>query len=110
MMTGKWKKRWKHCTISQTRDPRINRPRIDLYEANRFSDYKKEIFDKCRIYLFDSYVKKVIMMLETWGVELARGIGLFFLNPLVYWEFILVILVGYKRIHAERLNFGVKLY
>src|SRR5699024_9609974 len=37
-------------------------------------------------------------------------IGMFFLNQFVYWSFILVMLVCCKLIHAERLNFGVKLY
>ncbi|WP_156288336.1 PDZ domain-containing protein [Oceanobacillus salinisoli] len=49
-------------------------------------------------------------MVEIWLLEALKGIGRFFLNPLVYWSVILVIAVGYKRIKEERLNFGFKVF
>lgn len=45
-----------------------------------------------------------------WLFEIVKGIGRFFLNPLVYWSILLVIFAGYKRIKQERLHFGVKVY
>ncbi|HLR62377.1 MAG TPA: PDZ domain-containing protein [Lentibacillus sp.] len=49
-------------------------------------------------------------MVQTWLMELANGIGRFFLNPLVYWAIILSIVVGYKRIRKERNHFGLKIF
>lgn len=49
-------------------------------------------------------------MVETWLLELAKGIGRLFLNPLFYWTIILVLLAGYKRIKKERRDFGVKVF
>ncbi|WP_164216639.1 PDZ domain-containing protein [Virgibacillus sp. YIM 98842] len=49
-------------------------------------------------------------MLEAWLLELAKGIGKFFLNPLLYWAVILVIWTGWQRIRKERYNFGIKVY
>lgn len=49
-------------------------------------------------------------MVQTWLMELANGIGGFFLNPLVYWAIILSIVVGYKRIRKERNHFGLKIF
>lgn len=49
-------------------------------------------------------------MAEAWLIELTKGIGRIFLNPVFYWGFILVLLAGYKRIHSERMNFGFKLF
>ncbi|WP_240508051.1 PDZ domain-containing protein [Virgibacillus indicus] len=48
--------------------------------------------------------------MDTWFIELAKGIGRVFLNPLLYWALILVIFAGYKRIKRERKNFGVKVF
>ncbi|WP_229683059.1 PDZ domain-containing protein [Virgibacillus oceani] len=48
--------------------------------------------------------------METWLIELANGIGKMFLNPLLYWAIILVVLVGAKRIKNERNNFGLKVF
>src|SRR5699024_2486940 len=47
-------------------------------------------------------------MVESWLTELLKGIGKVFLNPLLYWSFILI--VGYKRIRQERKQFGVKIF
>ncbi|QKY71679.1 PDZ domain-containing protein [Lentibacillus sp. CBA3610] len=49
-------------------------------------------------------------MAESWFMELANGLGRFFLNPLVYWAVILLIAVGYKRIKMERKQFGLKIF
>lgn len=49
-------------------------------------------------------------MIAAWLIELATAIGKLFFNPLLYWSIILVLVVGYKRIKAERKNFGLKVY
>ncbi|MGM8366077.1 PDZ domain-containing protein [Virgibacillus sp. W0181] len=48
--------------------------------------------------------------MEAWLVEMAKGIGKFFLNPLLYWGVILVVIAGYKRVKLERKNFGYKIF
>src|SRR5690625_420548 len=50
------------------------------------------------------------MMVESWLFELMKGIGRVFLNTLLYWSFLLILFVGYKRIQRERNNFGVKIF
>lgn len=52
----------------------------------------------------------MIIMVESWLIELLKGIGKVFLNPLLYWSFILIMIVGYKRIRQERNQFGVKIF
>lgn len=52
----------------------------------------------------------MIKLVESWLIELVKGIGKFFLNPLAYWSVILIFLVGYKRIKEERRQFGFKLF
>lgn len=42
--------------------------------------------------------------------ELLNGIGKFFLNPLLYWTILLVLLSGIRRIKHERENFGIKIH
>ncbi|GGN53736.1 PDZ domain-containing protein [Oceanobacillus indicireducens] len=49
-------------------------------------------------------------MVELWFQEFGVGILKLFLNPLLYWIFILIFLVGYKRIKMEREQFGVKVF
>ncbi|TRM13133.1 PDZ domain-containing protein [Lentibacillus cibarius] len=49
-------------------------------------------------------------MVETWLTELWRGIGRFFVNPLVYWTVILIVFAGVRRIRKERKDFGLKLF
>lgn len=49
-------------------------------------------------------------MAQSWLIELGNGVGRFFLNPLLYWTIILSILIGYKRIKAERQQFGLKIF
>lgn len=48
--------------------------------------------------------------MEAWLIESAKAVGRFFLNPLLYWSFILVVLSGYQRIKRERANFGTKIF
>ncbi|AXI10001.1 PDZ domain-containing protein [Oceanobacillus zhaokaii] len=49
-------------------------------------------------------------MVEIWLIELLKGIGKVFLNPLIYWSLVLLFFAGYFRIKSERLNFGVKVF
>lgn len=49
-------------------------------------------------------------MLTNWLIELAKGIGTVFLNPLLYWAILLLFVVGYRRIQQERVNFGFKIF
>ncbi|RDW16533.1 PDZ domain-containing protein [Oceanobacillus arenosus] len=49
-------------------------------------------------------------MVETWLIELLKGIGKLFLNPLLYWSLLLIFAAGYFRIKRERLDFGVKVF
>ncbi|GGB53779.1 membrane protein [Lentibacillus populi] len=49
-------------------------------------------------------------MIEAWLMELAKGIGKLFLNPLLYWAIIIVVLSGMARIKKERMNFGTKVF
>lgn len=49
-------------------------------------------------------------MMEAWMIETAKGIGRLFLNPLLYWTVLLVIITGIKRIKQERNDFGYKIF
>lgn len=49
-------------------------------------------------------------MVEPWLIEVMKGIGKVILNPLLYWSFLLVIVVGYRRINKERNHFGLKIF
>ncbi|MDC3412247.1 PDZ domain-containing protein [Aquibacillus sp. 3ASR75-11] len=49
-------------------------------------------------------------MVEVWFVEIARGIGKMFLNPLFYWALLFALLISLKRIKRERENFGTKVF
>ncbi|MBP2078926.1 PDZ domain-containing protein [Oceanobacillus polygoni] len=49
-------------------------------------------------------------MAEAWLIELLKGIGRFFINPLVYWTILLLFITGYRRIKQERLDYGVKIF
>jgi len=49
-------------------------------------------------------------VVESWLLELVKGIGRVFFNPLLYWSFFLILIVGYKRIQRERSYFGVKIF
>lgn len=43
-------------------------------------------------------------------MELAKGTGMLFLNPLLYWAILLMILTGIRRIKKERNHFGTKVF
>lgn len=49
-------------------------------------------------------------MMESWLLELVKGIGKVFLNPLLYWSVLLVFIVGHRRIQQERIYFGFKIF
>lgn len=49
-------------------------------------------------------------MVESWLLELVKGIGKVFLNPLLYWSLFLVFIVGYNRVRRERGHFGLKIF
>src|SRR5699024_9092460 len=49
-------------------------------------------------------------MVKDWLLELAKGTGMLFLNPLFYWAILLVVLAGVKRIKKERNHFGIKVF
>lgn len=44
------------------------------------------------------------------GMELLKGIGLFFLHPLFYILLLFSLLIGYKRVQRERRNFNTRVY
>lgn len=48
--------------------------------------------------------------MEDWLIELAKGIGRFFLNPLFYWFIIITFFASTSRIKQERKKFGSKIY
>ncbi len=48
------------------------------------------------------------MMLEI-GLELLKGIGKFFINPLVYVTFLFAVLLGYIRVKRERRSFRTRI-
>lgn len=50
------------------------------------------------------------MFVEAWLVELVKGIGKFFLQPLLYWSIVLVFVAGILRVKRERKQFGYKLF
>lgn len=53
---------------------------------------------------------KVIRLIESWFIELAKALGKFFLSPLFYWFILLGVIAGYRRIQKERYNFGFKIF
>lgn len=48
--------------------------------------------------------------MEEWLIELAKGIGKFFLNPALYWFLFILTVASYSRIKRERYDFGIKIY
>lgn len=48
--------------------------------------------------------------MEDWLLELVKGLGKFFLNPLLYWFFIITFFASTTRIKQERQSFGRKIY
>lgn len=49
-------------------------------------------------------------MIESWLAELVKGIGKVFFNPVFYWMIPFVLLLGYRRIKRERIDFGSKIF
>lgn len=49
-------------------------------------------------------------MVDWLFIELSKGIGRVFLNMLLYWSILLIILAGYRRIMRERKDFGFKIF
>lgn len=49
-------------------------------------------------------------LVEVWLLELVKGVGKAFLNPLIYWVIVLIILTGIQRIKDERKDFGTKVF
>jgi len=50
------------------------------------------------------------MMLDVWLAAFIKAIGKIFLQPLLYWAFILVFIASYLRIKRERIDFGYKIF
>ncbi|MDY0405107.1 PDZ domain-containing protein [Virgibacillus sp. 179-BFC.A HS] len=48
-------------------------------------------------------------MLRNWLLEIAAGFGRMFVNPLLYWTFLLLVITGVRRIKRERMFFGTKI-
>ncbi|MYL54044.1 PDZ domain-containing protein [Pontibacillus yanchengensis] len=48
--------------------------------------------------------------MESWLLEVAKGIGRLFLHPLFYWAICLTFLASIARIKRERRDFGIKLF
>jgi len=49
-------------------------------------------------------------LLQILFIELMKGFGKLFLNPLFYWSLILLLLTSYRRIKKERRYFGSKIF
>lgn len=49
-------------------------------------------------------------LVEAWLLEIVKGTGKVFLNPLLYWTIIFIILAGIQRIKQERNDFGIKIF
>lgn len=49
-------------------------------------------------------------MISDWFLELGRGYGRLFLQPILYWTVLLLLLASVKRIKRERRDFGSKIF
>lgn len=49
-------------------------------------------------------------MVEQWGLQLLHALGRMFLNPLLYWVILLLLIAGARRIKRERMYFGTKIF
>ena len=49
-------------------------------------------------------------MVQTWLIELLKGIGKLFLNPVFYYSFFLAAVLGVSRVKRERKNFHIRAY
>ncbi|KGP73585.1 PDZ domain-containing protein [Pontibacillus yanchengensis] len=48
--------------------------------------------------------------MESWLLEMAKGLGRLFLHPLFYWAICLTFLASVARIKRERRDFGIKIF
>lgn len=53
---------------------------------------------------------KVNYLIELWLIEIVKAIVKLFFNPLFYWFFIFVFILGVIRIKQERYFFGIKIF
>lgn len=49
-------------------------------------------------------------MVQLWLLEFAKGVGKFFLNPVLYFSILLVIAAGFMRIRRERADFNIRVH
>jgi len=58
------------------------------------------------------FVERVILLIDMQElfIEIAKGTGRLFFNPLLYWAIILLVISGSKRINQERKQFGFKVF
>lgn len=49
-------------------------------------------------------------MVQLWLMELAKGVGRLFLNPVLYFSILLVLFAGFIRIKRERADFNVRVH
>ena len=52
----------------------------------------------------------MIILIDILVTEGVKTIGMLFVQPLLYWSVILILVSGYQRIRRERLNFGYKIF
>ncbi|KGX93050.1 hypothetical protein N781_13710 [Pontibacillus halophilus JSM 076056 = DSM 19796] len=45
-----------------------------------------------------------------WFIEILKGVGKFFLNPITYWSIVIVLLTSIRRIKLERKDFGTRIF
>lgn len=64
------------------------------------------------IVVYGFYSGRVIMLIEMQQLflELGKALGRLFLNPLLYWSIILLVISGNRRIKGERKQFGFKIF
>jgi hypothetical protein len=47
---------------------------------------------------------------ESWIIDFLKGIGIFFLHPLLYFFIFLTVIIGYNRVKKERKYFHVRIF
>jgi len=55
-------------------------------------------------------MKEGCKMGQLWLLEIAKAIGRFFMNPVLYFSIILVLVAGFMRIKRERSDFNVRIH
>src|SRR5699024_1859404 len=51
-----------------------------------------------------------MMMLGIWIIDILKGLGMMFIQPLFYWIIFLLFIMGWRRIKQERRQFGRKIF